>query len=109
MKANTLFITSALFFISTVGSYAACQSAINGGTTLAEGACYKHSNGHAVGCHGGNIGVVTGTTNKCTSWVDVVRNMSTNPSGTKPSSGKLIFEDAIASGSKDVKSRIKQN
>jgi len=54
-------------------AFALCQSNINGGTTMSEGQCYMHNNGVAVGCHGGVLAPVGGTTNKCNAWIKVER------------------------------------
>lgn len=89
MRAKIFILAAAFSALSTTGVSAACVSNINGGTTLNEGECYRHNTGVAVGCHGGQLGPVQGTTNKCDAWVKVDRqpagNMSTAP--TDPSRG----------------------
>ncbi len=73
MRVKTFVMAAALSALPIASASAACMSNINGGTTMNEGDCYRHSNGQTVGCHGGQLGVVGGTTNKCKAWIEVVR------------------------------------
>jgi len=83
MRVKTFFLAAALSSLTIASASAACQSNINGGTTMNEGDCYRHSNGQTVGCHGGQLGVVGGTTNKCKAWIEVVRQPANSVNGTK--------------------------
>jgi hypothetical protein len=89
MKAKILVLTAALAAFPIANASAACLSNINGGTTMNEGDCYRHSNGQTVGCHGGQLGVVGGTTNKCKAWIEVQRQPagSLGTTATDPSRG----------------------
>ncbi|MGS1095133.1 hypothetical protein ACVCNR_11180 [Aquamicrobium terrae] len=73
MRVKISVLAAVLSVLPIASASAACMSNINGGTTMNEGDCYRHSNGQTVGCHGGQLGVVGGTTNKCKAWIKVER------------------------------------
>jgi len=80
-------------------AFALCQSNINGGTTLNEGECYMHSVGVAVGCHGGVLAPVGGTTNKCKAWIKVERPATNSVGGSTPVPDRGSKAPAFSSGS----------
>lgn len=98
MRVRITVLAAAFSALSFASASAACMSNINGGTTMNEGDCYRHSNGQTVGCHGGNLGVVGGTTNKCKAWIDVVRQPANSVNGTKVDLNRVVKESGISSG-----------
>lgn len=84
MRVKIFVLAAALSAFPMASASAACQSNINGGTTMNEGDCYRHSNGQTVGCHGGQLGVVGGTTNKCKAWIKVERLPANSVGNTAP-------------------------
>ncbi len=89
MRVKIFVLAATLSALPIASASAACMSNINGGTTMNEGDCYRHSNGQTVGCHGGQLGVVGGTTNKCKAWIEVVRQPagSLGTTATDPNRG----------------------
>lgn len=81
MNMKIIMGAAGLLALTATNAFALCQSNINGGTTMNEGDCYMHSAGVAVGCHGGVLNPVGGTTNKCKAWIKVERLPNTNQSG----------------------------
>ena len=88
MRVKIFVLTVALASLPIASASAACVSNINGGTTMNEGECYRHSNGQTVGCHGGQLGVVGGTTNKCKAWIKVERLPAGGMSSTPADPGR---------------------